>query len=138
MINYFTQVSENIACVAAITEKGQPARNPMLCRLLVLSEDEKSNWFKMKNMLIYAKIHTNTADVLLRGVSLSFASIKGHDLRFNNKGIYELGSRSSRDIDCGVFVGFSLFSCLLAAPLSQACSFSSIHRRVDDKYIFSS
>ena len=37
-----------VACVAAITEKGQPARNPMLCRIYSFSQDEKSDWFKMK------------------------------------------------------------------------------------------
>ena len=36
------QVNETItiklACVAAITEKGQPARNPMLCRIYSFSQ----------------------------------------------------------------------------------------------------
>ena len=38
--------------------KGEPARNSILCRFnsIVLPENKKSDWFKMKNMLIYAKI----------------------------------------------------------------------------------
>jgi hypothetical protein len=68
-----------LACVAALGESRACTKPPALPYLLVLSEDEKSDWFKMKlaNMLIYAKIHTNTADVLLRGVSLSFAFKRG-------------------------------------------------------------
>ena len=62
-----------VACVAALRERRACTKPHAFPYLLVLSEDEKSDWFKMKNILIYAKIHTNTADVLLRGVSLSFA-----------------------------------------------------------------
>ena len=60
----------------ALGESRACTKPPALPYLLVLSEDEKSDWFKFQNetnMLIYAKIHTNTAHVLLRGVSLSFA-----------------------------------------------------------------
>ena len=84
----------------------------------------------MKNMLIYAKIHTNTADVLLRGVSLSFsciqkslkATIYGSTIKVFTNLVHE-----ALEI---LTVVSSLDCCLLiAAPLSQACSF---------KYIFSS
>jgi hypothetical protein len=43
------------ACVAALRESRACTKTHALPYLLVLSEDEKSDWFKMKNMLIYAK-----------------------------------------------------------------------------------
>jgi hypothetical protein len=60
-------------------------------------------------MLIYAKIHKKHGGCIIERRFFEFciqkSLLKSHDLRLNNKGIYELGSRSSRDIDCGVFVG---------------------------------
>jgi hypothetical protein len=45
-----------IACVAALRERRACTKPHVLPYLLVLSEDEKSDWFKMKKLLIYAKI----------------------------------------------------------------------------------
>jgi hypothetical protein len=55
--------------------------------------------------------------------------LKGHDLGLNIKGIYELGSRSSRDIDCGVFVG------LLSISSTSFTTHERVrfHKFIDDK-----
>ena len=45
-----------LACVAALSERRACAKPLALPFLLVLPENKKSDWFKMKNMQIYAKI----------------------------------------------------------------------------------
>jgi hypothetical protein len=42
------RLSESVACVAALRESRACTKTHALPYLLVLSEDEKSDWFKMK------------------------------------------------------------------------------------------
>jgi hypothetical protein len=47
---------EQVACIMGLREKRACIKPHALPFLLVLPQNEKFDWFKMKNMLIYAKI----------------------------------------------------------------------------------